>query len=77
MSLKCTFINAFRTGIFTGIFVESGDHYILNGTKMWITNGPDADVLVVYAKTGDPDSKPEHSITTFLIEKVSFDPFLN
>ncbi|XP_031560678.1 isovaleryl-CoA dehydrogenase, mitochondrial-like [Actinia tenebrosa] len=48
---------------------KDGDHYILNGTKMWITNGPDADVLVVYAKTGDPDSKPEHSITTFLIEK--------
>ena len=28
-----------------------GDHYVLNGSKMWITNGPDADVLVVYAKT--------------------------
>src|SRR3954451_18165660 len=28
-----------------------GDHYVLNGTKMWITNGPDADTLVVYAKT--------------------------
>ena len=30
-----------------------GDRYVLNGSKMWITNGPDADVLVVYAKT-DP-----------------------
>ena len=32
---------------------KKGDRYVLNGTKMWITNGPDADVLVVYAKT-DP-----------------------
>lgn len=31
--------------------VKNGNKYILNGTKMWITNGPDADVLVVYAKT--------------------------
>ncbi|XP_020916752.1 isovaleryl-CoA dehydrogenase, mitochondrial [Exaiptasia diaphana] len=46
---------------------KDGDHYILNGSKFWITNGPDADVLVVYAKTGD--GRPEHSITTFLIEK--------
>lgn len=30
---------------------KKGDKYILNGNKMWITNGPDADVLVVYAKT--------------------------
>ena len=30
---------------------EKGDHYVLNGTKMWITNGPDCDTLVVYAKT--------------------------
>ena len=46
----------------------AGDHYVLNGSKFWITNGPDADVLVVYAKT-EPDKK-EHGITTFLIEKV-------
>jgi hypothetical protein len=39
---------------------------------MWITNGPDADVLVVYAKTGASDAKPEHSISTFLIEKVTW-----
>ncbi|HCR96423.1 MULTISPECIES: isovaleryl-CoA dehydrogenase [Halomonas] len=44
-----------------------GDKYILNGNKMWITNGPDADVLVVYAKT-DPDAGSK-GITTFLIEK--------
>ncbi|WP_457106599.1 isovaleryl-CoA dehydrogenase [Methylobacterium sp. P5_C11] len=44
-----------------------GDRYVLNGTKMWITNGPDADVLVVYAKT-DPGAGPR-GITAFLIEK--------
>ena len=44
-----------------------GDHYILNGTKMWITNGPDADVLIVYAKTDK--SKDSRGITAFLIEK--------
>ncbi len=43
------------------------DRYILNGTKMWITNGPDADVLVVYART-DPFAGPQ-GITAFLIEK--------
>ena len=43
------------------------DRYVLNGSKMWITNGPDADVLVVYAKTDmDAGSK---GITAFLIEK--------
>ena len=40
-----------------------GERYLLNGNKMWITNGPDADVLVVYAKTSD------RGITAFLIEK--------
>ncbi|WP_342595853.1 isovaleryl-CoA dehydrogenase [Salinicola lusitanus] len=44
-----------------------GDHYVLNGNKMWITNGPDADVLVVYAKT-DPEAGAK-GITAFLIEK--------
>ena len=46
---------------------KKGDRYILNGNKMWITNGPDADVLVVYAKT-DPEAGPR-GITAFLIEK--------
>jgi isovaleryl-CoA dehydrogenase len=46
---------------------KNGDRYVLNGNKMWITNGPDADVLVVYAKT-DPDAGPR-GITAFLIEK--------
>lgn len=45
-----------------------GDYYVLNGSKFWITNGPDADVLVVYAKT-DPQAKAQHAISTFLIEK--------
>ncbi len=44
-----------------------GDHWILNGTKMWITNGPDADVLVVYAKS-DP-AAGSRGITAFLVEK--------
>jgi isovaleryl-CoA dehydrogenase len=44
-----------------------GDRYVLNGTKMWITNGPDADVLVVYAKT-DPQAGPR-GITAFLVER--------
>ncbi|WP_295893869.1 isovaleryl-CoA dehydrogenase [uncultured Vibrio sp.] len=43
------------------------DHYLLNGTKMWITNGPDADTLVVYAKTDQHASS--HGITAFIIEK--------
>ena len=46
---------------------KHGDRYVLNGTKMWITNGPEADVLVVYAKT-DPAAGPR-GITAFLIEK--------
>jgi isovaleryl-CoA dehydrogenase len=46
---------------------RDGDRYVLNGSKMWITNGPGADVLVVYAKT-DPDAGA-HGITAFIIEK--------
>ena len=46
---------------------KKGDHYVLNGSKMWITNGPDADTLVVYAKT-DPEAH-QRGITAFLIEK--------
>ena len=46
---------------------EENDAFVLNGTKMWITNGPDADVIVVYARTGtDLGSK---GITAFMIEK--------
>jgi isovaleryl-CoA dehydrogenase len=47
---------------------KKNDRYVLNGTKYWITNGPDADVLVVYAKT-DP-SAGSKGITAFLIEKT-------
>ena len=46
---------------------KKNDRYVLNGSKMWITNGPDAGVLVVYAKT-DPERK-SRGITAFLIEK--------
>ena len=46
---------------------RKGDRFLLNGTKMWITNGPDADTLVVYARTG-PDSGPR-GITAFLVER--------
>ncbi|HEY2136333.1 MAG TPA: isovaleryl-CoA dehydrogenase [Xanthobacteraceae bacterium] len=46
---------------------KRGDRYVLNGSKMWITNGPQADTLVVYART-DPDAGAR-GITAFLIEK--------
>ncbi|HET7880268.1 MAG TPA: isovaleryl-CoA dehydrogenase [Acetobacteraceae bacterium] len=46
---------------------KRGDRYLLNGSKMWITNGPDADVLVIYAKT-DPQAGPQ-GISAFLVEK--------
>ncbi len=44
-----------------------GDHYVLNGNKMWITNGPDADTLVVYAKTDA--NLGSRGITAFIVEK--------
>jgi isovaleryl-CoA dehydrogenase len=47
---------------------KKNDRYVLNGTKYWITNGPDADTLVVYAKT-DPEAG-SRGITAFLIEKT-------
>jgi isovaleryl-CoA dehydrogenase len=46
---------------------KSGSSYILNGSKMWITNGPEADVMVVYAKT-EPMAGPK-GITAFIIER--------
>jgi isovaleryl-CoA dehydrogenase len=46
---------------------KKGDRYILNGTKMWITNGPDADTMVIYAKT-DPEAGSK-GITAFLVQK--------
>ena len=49
------------------IATKNGDRFILNGSKMWITNGPNADTLVVYAKT-DPGTG-KHGITAFIIEK--------
>lgn len=49
---------------------KKGDYYVLNGTKFWITNGPDADVLIVYARTDTSTKEPAHGVTAFLIEKV-------
>jgi len=46
---------------------RKGDRWVLNGSKMWITNGPEAETLVIYAKT-DPDAGPR-GITAFLVEK--------
>ncbi|MDF1820838.1 MAG: isovaleryl-CoA dehydrogenase [Alcanivoracaceae bacterium] len=48
---------------------KNGDHYILNGNKMWITNGPDADTYVIYAKT-QLDAGPR-GITAFIVERGS------
>lgn len=47
---------------------KKDDHYVLNGTKMWITNGPDADVLVVYARTEKQSGS--QGITAFIVEKT-------
>lgn len=49
--------------------VKKGDKWVLNGTKFWITNGPDADVIIVYAKT-DLKVAPSKGITAFIVEKV-------
>ena len=46
--------------------VREGDHFVLNGNKMWITNGPDADTFVIYAKT-DPAAGPK-GISAFIVE---------
>nr|WP_329602069.1 isovaleryl-CoA dehydrogenase [Sansalvadorimonas verongulae] len=46
---------------------DRGDHFVLNGSKMWITNGPDADTYVIYAKTA-PEKKA-HGITAFIVER--------
>ena len=47
---------------------EKEDHFLLNGTKMWITNGPIADLIVVYALTKKGDAKTR-KLTAFLVEK--------
>ncbi|XP_054954598.1 isovaleryl-CoA dehydrogenase, mitochondrial isoform X3 [Pan paniscus] len=48
---------------------KKGNHYILNGNKFWITNGPDADVLIVYAKTDLAAVPASRGITAFIVEK--------
>lgn len=47
---------------------ERGDVFVLNGSKMWVTNGPDADVAIIYAKTDK--TAGSHGITAFLVEKT-------
>ncbi|KAH8360456.1 isovaleryl-CoA dehydrogenase, mitochondrial [Drosophila serrata] len=47
---------------------RKGDYYVLNGSKFWITNGSDADTLIVYAKTGGPGVPDRHGITAFIVE---------
>lgn len=47
---------------------KDDDHYVLNGHKFWITNAPDADVAIIYAKTDM--AKKQHGITAFLVEMV-------
>ena len=49
---------------------KKGDRYILNGSKMWITNGPDADVLVIYAKRNRTPGRRHHA---FLVVRDSQD----
>ncbi|CAG2058661.1 unnamed protein product, partial [Timema podura] len=48
---------------------KNKDYYVLNGNKFWITNGPDADLLVVYARTDPTATLPQHGISAFIIEK--------
>ncbi len=48
--------------------VRDGDHYVLNGNKMWITNGPEADTSIVYAVTG-PDKPKSGKLSAFIVEK--------
>ena len=48
--------------------VKRGDRWIANGNKMWITNGPDADILIVYMRTADVESSAR-SMTAFIVEK--------
>ncbi len=48
--------------------VEDGDHWVANGNKMWITNGPDADVLIVYMRTAGKEAGSK-CMTAFLVEK--------
>ena len=46
---------------------KKGDNFILNGTKMWITNAPNANIFVVYAKTSDEED--QNKITAFIVER--------
>ncbi len=56
-------------GSMSCVAVQDGDAWVANGNKMWITNGPDADVLLVYMRTADKATHGSNSITAFLVEK--------
>ncbi|XP_003745033.1 isovaleryl-CoA dehydrogenase, mitochondrial [Galendromus occidentalis] len=49
--------------------VRDGDEYVLNGSKFWITNGPNCDVLFLYARTDPNAKKQQHGISAFIVEK--------
>jgi isovaleryl-CoA dehydrogenase len=49
--------------------VRDGDVYVLNGSKMWITNAPGADVIIVYAKTGETEGAGARGVSAFLVER--------
>ena len=51
--------------MFVAAAEKKGDNWVLNGTKFWITNGPDANVLIVYARTGEGNK----GVTAFIIER--------
>ena len=54
--------------------VRDGDEYVLNGSKFWITNGPNCDVLFLYARTDPNAKKQQHGISAFIVEKVCLLP---
>ena len=60
--------NPFSFSLFL-FFSKKNDYYILNGHKFWITNGPDADTIIVYAKTDPNAIKQQHGITAFIVER--------
>ncbi len=51
--------------------VRKGDHYVLNGTKQWITNGPQGDLFLVYARTGDNPDERRRAYSAFIVEASS------
>lgn len=69
--ILCSVFAAFYYLKVSMLFLFLGDYYVLNGTKFWITNSTQADILFVYAKTNPSADKPQHGISTFIVEKVN------